>query len=1124
MKIKILIVFFLAACVLLHKQMLGAIAKWAIDANCDCQFDYRSLYWENGEFVFSDVVISDPTFHAHIKKASLDFDWSQFPKKWKGHITLNRPHVSVMKLRPLPERKESWFDFTISAVNGTLEWEGLARFSFDQNHLVLDWEGTGVILAFGAESIEADLKSFQAHLLQPWFPYGQISDGTVTGRIHIGPDQKPLSANLKVDELALGWSNSWIQEMKGVISYNADVGLKWELEGMGNAQDKEFPFACKGRGFFTSQWIETEIHFADALCKVAGNENWDFECARLNSEHLTLIQAPLSFLWPEVSQWVLTRGTLNGKGKFAFTEWNVQFDAENVCLSNEQLEFACQKAIGNLSQIGGEIALAANDFDARLAGKWDDWKGDIRLFSALFSLRGGWDGEKFPLVIEKGTLDDFEWTGEGWIDPHLDFAFSCQGTWTVFDRKIPFYCPQLSKQGSEYAFDFRLARNTWDLLRVAGNANGKELCFNEKSHLLGAPLHFVPHSIDATVQLSRKHLLAADPFFQEFGIDLTSLPLQDNTTVRFQYTEGTPILSANSDAFAFHATQAADIWTIDLTSDLTLRAHVQKEGSAKGRGKWRGFEVEFEGKITPSLRGEFALSKIRFDLSQVDWIKMEGTVEGQGHLIYEGDIEADFDLMASSLKINGYGVENEGPIHLNYSSECGALFRGLNLHGPFDCIVDLLEYDLKQSHWIFHNSQMHLPGSFLTHPFLKFLDPDLQLNFTADLDFASDFSTFTCFMREGTIPFAGHSHHIENLNLQWEHGKCKAALHYLSHRHYLQLHVGEKMAGRFVLGEEETPMTIDWEYQDQLAIQSIEGSFGGVEASFHAESEDTLVGSARINFTELSEIIPAKIAEVFEEIEMGKGFELKGRLKMEENIPSFHGILCGKALELFSFQFRTLMAQVDINPTLVHIYDVKISDSAGMMKIDEILMEGDEERPWTIEIPQLTIIDMRPSLLQKPGGTVGPISPFVVREFTLTDFKGLLDEGKTWTAQGQLHFINSYKREESVFDLPANVFSRIVGLDLELLIPVRGNLTFELKEGFFLLKELSDAFSEAERSEFFLETDPPPFMDLDGNLQINLKMKQFVLFKITESLLISIEGKLNDPEFHLRKKRFFGFL
>ena len=195
------------------------------------------------------------------------------------------------------------------------------------------------------------------------------------------------------------------------------------------------------------------------------------------------------------------------------------------------------------------------------------------------------------------------------------------------------------------------------------------------------------------------------------------------------------------------------------------------------------------------------------------------------------------------------------------------------------------------------------------------------------------------------------------------------------------------------------------------------------------------------------------------------------------------------------------------------------------MKIDEIAAGGRGDDPWTLSIPHLTILEMRPSLLQKIGKGPGEISPFVIRQLHIDDLKGLLERSKTWTAHGEFYFINSYKRERTVFDIPSDVLSRIVGLDLDLLVPVCGTLKYQLKDGFFRLTQLEDSFSENHRSEFFLvEGEDSPAVDLDGNVKILIKMKQFVLFKFTESFLISIDGKLDNPQFHLQKKRRFAEL
>ncbi len=1110
-----------------------------LSAQTDCEMAYRRLDWQKGELVFSDLVLFDPSFHAHIGKASIQFDWSSFPKKLKGHVVLDYPHISFLKRRALPEMKESWLDFTFAAYHGTIEWEGLAHFTFDQNVLEVDWDDSSAILAFSEGEMEADLTQFRAKLLRPFLPSGEIVDGRLTGRVHVGSERNLLSANVKIAQLELAFPLGTVENCEGAVSYNANLGAKWDLHGLGFAQARQFPFVCQGRGFFKSHWIESEIQFGEASCKISGQEVWKIECHHLQSAQATLLQACCGAYFPAVNSWTFVRGSVNGEASVSQDQWSAAFEGNNLSIRKGDQEFSCKTAKGNLSQDGGELQVADDPFDLHMAGTWTDWKAEARLLSGRCVITGGWDGEKFPIQIEKGLLDDFQFTGKGWIDPNFDFSIGLDGSAQVFQKQVPFHCPDLSKRGNDWTFDFRFVRKTWDLLRLAGASDGKAVYFDTKSHLLGTPLHFAQcplGEIDVALKLPWKSVLAAELFLKEWGLDVGKIPFAGDTDLRFQYKNSQPEVTAVADPFQFHAVQIGGQWEIHLVSDLCLNASLQSSGKTKGKAIWKKqFEVEFDGKVSPDFRCELALPKVRVDLAALNEYKMEGILDGQGHLTYNAGIEADFDFAVSALKINAQALENEGPIHLNYCSLRGALVSGVNLHGLLDCNVDLLEFDATASHWILHNAQVHLPGSFLTHPFLQFLDKDHDLNFTADLDFASDLSTFGCTMREGMIPFSGASHPIENLQLLWENGekdltsgtpkfKCKAALHYLNQLHRIRFTVDDKIEGRLILGEEESPLTIDWAYKEALAIQSIDGSFGGVEASFHAESPNSLIGSARVNFTTLAHLLPPSVGKVFDEIKMGTGYELKGRLTIEKNEPTFRGILAGKQLELFGFQFRTLLAQVDLGADHVHIYDVKISDTAGMMKIDELLIEGKDKKPWTIAIPQLTIADLRPSLLQKPGGTVGPISPLVVRELKLTHFKGLLDDGKTYTADGKLHFINSYKRGETVFDLPVNVLSRIVGLDLELLIPVCGDLEFHLEDGLFTLTELTDAFSEGDRSQFFLEMDPPPTMDLDGNLKIFVKMKQFVLLKITESFLINIEGRLNDPQFHLQKRRFFGLM
>jgi hypothetical protein len=1136
-KILFCISLLLLVCTLFHLQILGIAAKIALKIESDCELAYRSLEWEEGELVFSDLVLFDSRLHTHIQRAAIRFDWSSFPKKLKAHLNIDHPHVLLLKKRTLAKPKSRpWFELLVSVQEGSIDWgEGAVRFSLEQQEerteIALNWQDAHAFFTKEKGKLEAQLKNFKLSLLKPWVSLGELYDGRATGKFSVDEEGAPLAANLEFKEVGFALAESGFKGLSGTFSFNVDLGAKWELAGMAKAEKKEFPFHTKGKSFFKSNWLESELSFDHSWCHIARDEKWVCEVHELRSEEVIWLQSALLAVRPNFTDWAFKSGKVNGKAEWhSSSSWKASFQAEDLMLQKKDHPFACKKAEGDLTHEGGSFTALGDDYEIQFAGMWENWTARARLGAIQCALQGGWEEEKWSIQIEKGTVGDLEFVGHGWVDSQFDLFFRLDGDLAVLERKIPFHCPQLSKQGKDWTFDFRCVRSTWDLFRLAGTYDGEKILYHEKSHLLGEALHFIPAPVgDLNVYLSLpwKTLLSAGPFLKDWGLDLKHLPPLENTHLHLRLNEGLIDLIAEgtSPPFLLHVAQKPEEWKVDLQSDLAIQAMIKKDGSMKGKGSWKTcMAAEFEGKVYPSLHCEFSLPKVSGDLALIDSLNMKGKIKGQGHIIYNGEIESDFDLIASSLVLEGHALENEGPIHLYYSSLKGVLLRGIDLHGPFDCIIDLLEYDLKRASWICHHAQVHAPVSLFTHPFFQFLDQERDLNFTADLDFASDFSTFVCSNGVGMIPYQGSSYPLEKVNFSWNHGKCTLSTHYLNQLYRLHLQMGDHIGGRVILGEEKNPLAIDWEYDEKLLFHSIEGSFRGIDASFHAEKPNQLVGSAHLNCTALREWVPADLAEAFQELKMGQGYEVKGRLKIENNQPYFQGLLSGKAIELFGFQFRTLLAQIDIAPDCVRIYDAKISDSAGILKIDEILMEGKNQQPWTLSIPHLTILDLRPSLLQRPGGSVGPIDPLVVRELKINDLQGLLADGKTYTAIGNLHFINSYKREESILDLPANVLGRIVGLDLELLIPVTGDLSFDLKEGYFNLLELSNAYSESKRSQFFLEMDPPPRMDLDGNLQIFIKMKQFVLLKITESLFISIEGVLDDPQIHLKKKRFFGLI
>lgn len=505
------------------------------------------------------------------------------------------------------------------------------------------------------------------------------------------------------------------------------------------------------------------------------------------------------------------------------------------------------------------------------------------------------------------------------------------------------------------------------------------------------------------------------------------------------------------------------------------------------------------------LRGawpEFAIEKIELNWSECDK-KNEFHFEGKGLLQLE-NLNIDLLGTISNLKLQSQSFQTPNPLHVTYDHNGLGLYD-LNISGKyFNGTIGSILY--RNEHWLLQQIQGEVPP----------LNAQFQGQLQYD-DLTSIHGTFETLK----IPFFNETHTLENVFFSWEKNMFDSEFSHLGHRHKLSGQRGDPIIGALVLGSESDPLTIRWQWDHSLQIESISGQFSGINAQLTLHNPHILIGTIHCDFAKLSPLLPDALAQAFHELKMGKGYELKGIWDFTNNFPSFQGSLLGTHVDFFGFEWNSLYGDIYLNETEVRLSDIHLADMGGFLKIDEILLQ-EQPDAWTIHMPFLQVTDLRPSLLKKVGQEKGDLDPLVVRKGTLHDFQGKCDDGKTFTAHGDLHFINSFKRGKTILDAPINLLSRIIGLDLDLLIPVKGDLTFELKDGYFNLLELNNAFSENKRSQFFLETDPPATMDLDGQLQIMVRMKQFVLFKLTEAFHIAIDGKLDDPQFHLQKRKW-GF-
>jgi hypothetical protein len=554
-----------------------------------------------------------------------------------------------------------------------------------------------------------------------------------------------------------------------------------------------------------------------------------------------------------------------------------------------------------------------------------------------------------------------------------------------------------------------------------------------------------------------------------------------------------------------------------ITHPTLGQGHI--EGDLTWKGSAKGHISEFQVELAPLL----TLSDRKGDL--------QGRVEGSFDWRWDGQWEAQGSFFCPLLVQGAYQIRPHTAIDWRFRGDEGWVTGPLEteIEGPHTLSVraEALRY---QEAWALDRAEMMMT---LYPPDLPFEGP---IHLVGDLVFDRE-GQWTSQIQHALCHYKGTSYQLRSGIFQGQGKTLQAKSDLLVQDLWVSVianvHLEERPYGKLSILDprieelEETfdsvPLTLRWSLSSErdLLLHTIEGHFGGCEAIFHEEAPGCLIGSMRIHCETLYPFVPVTIQELFSELRMGQGYELKGHLFWSPDHMGFEGLLSGEEFAFFGFQLQSMTSHISIGPRHVHLTDLKMSDFAGRLVIDEIaVMEEVLNEPWVLRIPHLTIQELRPSQLRRVGQMkTGPLTPLVVRELSLVDVRGMARFPETYRAEGALTFINSYKREATIFDAPSDVLSRIAGLDLDILIPVKGRVVFALEEGSFHLKDLIQSFSEGDRSTFFLEGNPK--VGLDGTIDVLIRMKQFVLFKFTESFFISIEGKLDHPKFKLKRKKGF---
>jgi hypothetical protein len=789
--------------------------------------------------------------------------------------------------------------------------------------------------------------------------------------------------------------------------------------------------------------------------------------------------------------------------------------------------------------------------------------------NASTSVTGGrcdlfYDSKNQHLALEKGegvwrlldgtplTLQLKHFSTEIGENPHLDFAFK------IFDRK------------KEFAhFEGEATHNSISFNKDATFFGGTQL--NITLCELDEQMKLASFEMRPVLKCQELHLNAA--FLQNAGFLSKNFSPKNLEEWQFEGTLHTRLYSESVEkGFSFQA-ESSDLkvrgspwpsfelkahkigenWLIEHLEGggLTLKGAFIVDGEEvsvqKIEGKWQGvewkgagqfnmdrkqFSCRFEwirgemvalAKIDPSLKGNFAAGVVMTgDYSQVPCI-----LSGEANLFV--DLQAPLSLSARNKKSTLF----------TYNTIDGLLCQGMELQlkdkGSGAGLGEIKAQRVvlpKQGNLKIEQLQFSLAPAMMARcidaklvpPLLKELSWEGNLEGNGECTLNGMFQTS---LKPGRYGFGGKEIPFEQLQLRYEKNalslRGKTVISESPLWAALQVDLSKEPFGALKLYDHPKAEGLKISFttnNGKPILEKIQGSCYGIDSALEknerrkAPLASILSGTIAVD----GNLLPKKMKERAQWLKIGNGYRWEGDLILyQDRKRGFQaiGTLWGHAFELLGYQFRNLQANLEATPERIQFTELKIDDPSGVIGIKK--MELTKKEKWHLTIPHILVRNLHPSLMHKMSDdSKAVVKPFKIQNFTLSNVQCDLGEISTLEGFGKLAFVNQFKKESSIFDVPMEMIKKI-GLDPGILTPVQGELEVELHGNKLYLMTLQNSFSEGGRAEFYLAPSKHlSYIDLDGKIHIDLKMHQEVMLKITEPFTLTIRGSLEKPRYGLQ--------
>lgn len=534
-----------------------------------------------------------------------------------------------------------------------------------------------------------------------------------------------------------------------------------------------------------------------------------------------------------------------------------------------------------------------------------------------------------------------------------------------------------------------------------------------------------------------------------------------------------------------------------------------------------------------------------------------GKILGEAELLWDFAKE-EFQVSTSScfsgLSLAGIQLSQANTLKCHFSSQDGLVVEGLEVdlpEGSGKYQLGKLHYQAENQKVVFDEFAFSLPkekiAAFcemmerlfpgkLTPEMIKMaehLKKEDALEGKLSMELSPGKMWMNLSLKEGLYLIGGKEHHLkdffltfypEGLNISTYVG-FRDAFYYLGLNTCPSFQEGVFSLKEHANARESLQGVWKKDEKDKWHLTQLEGKFLGIEPQLTENTETSLVdrlalkGSLKIDWSKAKALLPLSFRERIDKYGVGGGYCFEGDFLFsprEFNDLMFSGKMRGSHFGLASLCLEQLSAEVLLTPSLLEIKNLNVNDCGGHLEIERAEFNK-REGQWDFFIPKVKLMGMRLSrlytdLARKKSKSF--LKFLHVQSFELKNAKGIVGQSETIKGSGELLFNNVEKKSffSNLFYLPSEITARL-GLDLNLLVPVRGRIGYEIHEGKIHFLRFKSMYSEGKRSRFYLAEGYPATLDFDGTLNLKVKMKQYnLLMKIAELFVVTVKGTLKDPD------------